>query len=164
MTRIRQSCQSATRRSDFDPTFSYNNRTATDRLSIVLSHIDNKSVETQESDYGSTGIDEDSFEEPPIMANPMSAISAGCLRRVFAGENVVDPIVQCVQIKPMQSQANGTERFRVVFNDTVNFIQSMIAQRKRNIETAEMLAGTDMVQNQTTLYMRASSRKDQSVN
>jgi len=62
--------------------------------------------------------------------NPMDAISVGCLRRVFAGESITDPIVQCVQIKPMQSQANGAERFRVVFNDTVNFIQSMIAQRE----------------------------------
>lgn len=64
------------------------------------------------------------------MANPMQAITTGCLRRVFAGENVENPIVQCVQIKPMQNQSSGTERYRVVFNDTVNFIQSMIAQRK----------------------------------
>lgn len=61
--------------------------------------------------------------------NPMDAITAGCLRRVFAGESVENPIVQCVQIKPMQTNSNGAERFRVVFNDTVNFIQSMIAQR-----------------------------------
>lgn len=30
----------------------------------------------------------------------------------------------------MQNQANGQERFRVVFSDSVNFIQSMIAQRE----------------------------------
>lgn len=71
------------------------------------------------------------LSSPSTMANnPMDAISAGCLRRVFAGETVTDPIVQCVQIKPMQQGANGAERFRVVFNDTVNFIQSMIAQRE----------------------------------
>lgn len=66
------------------------------------------------------------------MANPINAISVGCLRRVFAGESVVDPVVQCVQIKPMPSMPNGQERYRVVFNDTINFIQSMIAQRECN--------------------------------
>lgn len=62
-----------------------------------------------------------------------SAVSHGCLRQVFSGEDVVDPVVQCVQIKPMQAGANGAERFRVVFNDTVNFIQSMIAQQANHI-------------------------------
>lgn len=70
------------------------------------------------------------------MANDAhSAITQGCLRRVFGGEDVVDPIVQCVQIKPMQSGAGGVERFRVVFNDTVNFIQSMIAQQANWVVT-----------------------------
>jgi len=66
------------------------------------------------------------------MGDPASAITVGCLRRIFAGENVVDPVVQCVQIKPMQSQQSGTERFRLVFQDTVHFIQSMLGQRKSN--------------------------------
>ncbi|PNS20586.1 hypothetical protein CAC42_313 [Sphaceloma murrayae] len=69
------------------------------------------------------------------MADPMDVLSVGCLRRVFAGEEVIDPIVQCVQIKPMQNQANGVERYRVVFNDTHNFIQSMIAQQTNWIVT-----------------------------
>jgi len=63
------------------------------------------------------------------MADAMNAVSAGALRKVFTGEHVVDPVVQCVQIKSMQS-GNGQERYRVVFNDSVNFIQSMIAQRR----------------------------------
>lgn len=74
--------------------------------------------------------DTDSQSSATAMANPYNAISAGCLRRVFAGENVVDPVVQCVQIKPMAKGPNDQERYRVVFNDTVNFIQSMIAQRE----------------------------------
>jgi len=65
------------------------------------------------------------------MANAMDALTPGAFRKVFAGENVVDPIVQCLQIKTMQNQANGVERYRVVFSDSVNFIQSMIAQRER---------------------------------
>lgn len=60
----------------------------------------------------------------------MDALSVGCMRKIFSGETVVDPIVQCVQIKPMQQNQNGVERYRVVFNDSVNFIQSMIAQRE----------------------------------
>ncbi|KAI5271139.1 replication factor-a protein [Aureobasidium subglaciale] len=67
------------------------------------------------------------------MANPMDAITTGCLRRVFAGEQIQDPVVQCVQIKPMNNSATGVERFRVVFNDTVNFIQSMLAQQTNHI-------------------------------
>jgi replication factor A1 len=67
------------------------------------------------------------------MANPMDAITTGCLRRVFAGEQIIDPVVQCVQIKPMSNSATGVERFRVVFNDTVNFIQSMLAQQTNHI-------------------------------
>jgi len=64
------------------------------------------------------------------MANDAySAITHGCLRRVFEGEEVVDPVVQCVQLKALQPNQGGPERFRVVFNDTVNFIQSMIAQQ-----------------------------------
>lgn len=37
-------------------------------------------------------------------------------------------MVQCVQIKPMQ-QGNGeaTERYRVVFSDTKNYVQTMLA-------------------------------------
>lgn len=58
-----------------------------------------------------------------------NALTAGSLRRIFAGEAVTDAIVQCVQIKPMQSTANGQERYRCVFNDSVNFVQSMIAQQ-----------------------------------
>lgn len=99
------------------------------------------------------------------MANPMDVISAGSLRRCFAGENVVNPIVQCVQIKPMQNAANGIERFRVVFNDTVNFIQSMIAQRKSILaarsccRSAATTAKAYMQQKQTILCTKASSRK-----
>lgn len=59
----------------------------------------------------------------------INALTAGSLRRIFAGETVAEPIVQCVQIKPMQSTANGQERYRCVFNDSTNFVQSMIAQQ-----------------------------------
>lgn len=64
------------------------------------------------------------------MADAYSAVTSGALRRIFGGEELLEPVLQCVQIKPMASN-NGQERYRVVLNDTQNFIQSMIAQRKR---------------------------------
>ncbi|KAF2722320.1 replication factor-a protein [Polychaeton citri CBS 116435] len=61
------------------------------------------------------------------MADAYSAVSHGALRRITSGEHVEEPILQCVQIKEMNSQPGGPQRFRVVWNDTVNFIQSMLA-------------------------------------
>src|SRR5690554_6738229 len=37
------------------------------------------------------------------------------------------PVCQCVQIKPIASQGNGAERYRIVLSDTKNFVQSMLA-------------------------------------
>lgn len=64
------------------------------------------------------------------MGDAFTAVSHGALRSITEGQNVDSPILQCVQIKPMAQGQNGTERWRVVFNDTVNFIQGMIAQRE----------------------------------
>ena len=63
------------------------------------------------------------------MADAMSAVSVGSLSRIAGGEDVVAPVFQCLQIKPMASQ-NGQERYRVVMNDTTNFMQGMIGQRE----------------------------------
>jgi len=59
------------------------------------------------------------------MADPMSVISVGALQQIHDGHQPDEPILQCVQIKPMASQ-NGRERYRVVMNDTRNFIQGMM--------------------------------------
>ena len=40
------------------------------------------------------------------------------------------PVLQCVQIKPLVGQQGATERYRVVFSDIRNFVQSMLATRK----------------------------------
>ena len=40
------------------------------------------------------------------------------------------PILQCVQIKPLAGQQGAQERYRVVFSDIINFVQSMLATRK----------------------------------
>jgi replication factor A1 len=47
-----------------------------------------------------------------------------------------EPIVQCVQIKPLAPQPNGQERYRAVFSDISNYVQTMIATR----EFSELIA------------------------
>lgn len=64
------------------------------------------------------------------MADAYSALTYGALRHITDGTLQIDePVLQCVQIKPMASQ-NGVERYRVVMNDSVNFMQGMLAQRE----------------------------------
>ena len=43
---------------------------------------------------------------------------------------VSQPVLQCVQVKPLVGQQGAPERFRVVFSDINNFVQSMLATRK----------------------------------
>ncbi|KAK8183602.1 hypothetical protein HDK77DRAFT_475024 [Phyllosticta capitalensis] len=63
-----------------------------------------------------------------------SAITRGALRSIFVDgpDQVENPILQCVQIKAMDSK-NGEERYRVVLSDMDNFIQSMLAQQINSI-------------------------------
>lgn len=42
---------------------------------------------------------------------------------------VQEPIVQCVQIKPLPPQPNSAERYRAVFSDISNYVQTMLATR-----------------------------------
>ena len=64
------------------------------------------------------------------MADAFNVLNQGCLRQITENNLTVEqPIVQCVQIKPMASQ-NGVERFRVVMSDSINFMQGMLGQRK----------------------------------
>lgn len=43
---------------------------------------------------------------------------------------VQEPIVQCVQIKPLPPQPNHPERYRAVFSDISNYVQTMLATRQ----------------------------------
>lgn len=43
---------------------------------------------------------------------------------------VREPIVQCVQIKPLPPQQNHQERYRAVFSDITNYVQTMLATRE----------------------------------
>ena len=52
----------------------------------------------------------------------------GSFKSIFAGEpDVARPVVQCLLVKPIASQnGNSGDRYRIVLNDGVNFVQSMI--------------------------------------
>ena len=63
------------------------------------------------------------------MADALGVLSVGSLAQINSGEQVESMVLQCVQIKPMASQ-QGQERYRVVMNDSVHFIQCMLAQRE----------------------------------
>ncbi|KAL8699522.1 MAG: hypothetical protein Q9224_001374 [Gallowayella concinna] len=59
-----------------------------------------------------------------------SHIDQGSLSAIFEGtNNVTQPVLQCVQVKPIAGQQGGPERFRVVFSDISNFVQSMLASQ-----------------------------------
>lgn len=56
---------------------------------------------------------------------------------------IANPVLQCVQIKPLAPrQPNGPERYRVVFSDVRNFVQSMLATRMYN---SALLSDQDQV-------------------
>lgn len=60
----------------------------------------------------------------------ISQIDVGSLEAIFLQTpgRIPQPIVQCVQVKPMQNAQGGeTERFRVVFSDTKHYVQTMLA-------------------------------------
>ena len=63
------------------------------------------------------------------MADALSQLTEGCLRRITDGGQEDNPVVQCVQIKPMNNQT-GAERYRVVMSDSINFMQGMLGQRE----------------------------------
>ena len=65
------------------------------------------------------------------MADAMSMLTKGCLLQSTLGTlQVEQPVVQCVQVKPMNNNQNGVERWRVVMSDSVNFMQGMLGQRE----------------------------------
>ncbi|KAK3044849.1 hypothetical protein LTS18_000190, partial [Coniosporium uncinatum] len=64
------------------------------------------------------------------------AIERGSLQALFnpSGNPPQTLVVQCVQIKAMDSKG-GDERYRVVFSDVNNFIQSMVATQSNHYVT-----------------------------
>lgn len=66
------------------------------------------------------------------MADAYSALSHGALLQICQGNlSVEQPVLQCVQIKPMNNaNQTGPERWRVVMSDSINFMQGMLGQRE----------------------------------
>ncbi|KAI9739046.1 MAG: Replication factor A protein 1 [Cirrosporium novae-zelandiae] len=69
-----------------------------------------------------------------MASDPASHVSQGSLAAIFDGGNIVaQPILQCLQIKPLAGQGGNPERYRVVFSDIQNYVQSMLATQANHI-------------------------------
>ncbi|PLB50511.1 single-stranded DNA-binding replication protein A [Aspergillus steynii IBT 23096] len=70
-----------------------------------------------------------------------SQISIGALSAIFdeTKPQVSEPIVQCVQIKPLPPQQNQAERYRAVFSDISNYVQTMLATQANPLVTSGLL-------------------------
>ncbi|KAJ5097566.1 Replication factor A protein 1 [Penicillium angulare] len=72
-----------------------------------------------------------------MASDAASHVTVGALSAIFddtKGE-VREPIVQCVQIKPLPPQANNQERYRAVFSDIANYVQTMLATQANHVVT-----------------------------
>jgi len=68
-----------------------------------------------------------------MASNPEAAITQGGLMSIYNNEPIEGPVFQCVQLKPMGGGANGVERFRLVWSDIRNYIQSMLATQLNHL-------------------------------
>ncbi|EEQ86233.1 hypothetical protein RJZ56_004116 [Blastomyces dermatitidis] len=75
------------------------------------------------------------------MADPTSEITMGALSAIFddSRPKVAEPILQCLQVKPLPAQPNSPERFRAVFSDITNYIQTMLATQANHYVTSGQL-------------------------
>ncbi|KAL3435717.1 hypothetical protein BDV09DRAFT_167148 [Aspergillus tetrazonus] len=75
------------------------------------------------------------------MASQASHVSVGALSGIFDATKpqISEPIVQCVQVKPLPPQANNQERYRVVFSDISNYVQTMLAIQANHFVTDGLL-------------------------
>jgi len=64
-----------------------------------------------------------------------SELTVGILNEIFSAEapiqkdNFATPVLQVLQIKLLNSAPGAPERYRVVFSDSQNFVQSIISTR-----------------------------------
>jgi replication factor A1 len=73
-----------------------------------------------------------------------SRIDQGSLEAIFDGPpgQSLTPIVQCVQVKPLTGSTAPSERFRVVFSDIKNFVQTMLAtQANHHVHDGKLRKG-----------------------
>lgn len=78
-----------------------------------------------------------------IMDAAEKMLTKGALLQISEGDlRTEEPILQCVQIKPMASQGN-VERFRVVMSDSLNFMQGMLGQRESTKDLFHIIQAAD---------------------
>lgn len=82
------------------------------------------------------------------VASALARVDAGSLADIFDNppNRVQQPVMQCVQIKPIASQPGGQERHRVVFSDTKNYIQTMLAVAQNHLVEEKILRRGVLVQ------------------
>ncbi|OJZ88852.1 replication factor A 1, Rfa1 [Aspergillus piperis CBS 112811] len=70
-----------------------------------------------------------------------SQVSVGALSAIFddTKPQTREPIVQCVQIKQLPSQQSHPERYRAVFSDISNYVQTMLATQLNPMVSSELL-------------------------
>ncbi|KAG5292741.1 replication factor [Histoplasma ohiense] len=75
------------------------------------------------------------------MADPAAEITMGALSAIFddSKPKIAEPVVQCVQVKPLPPQPNSPERFRAVFSDITNYVQTMLATQANHYVTSGQL-------------------------
>ncbi|KAB8240624.1 hypothetical protein BDV35DRAFT_372666 [Aspergillus flavus] len=69
-----------------------------------------------------------------MASDAASQVSVGALSAIFdeTKPQILEPVVQCVQIKPLPPQQNNQERYRAVFSDISNYVQTMLATPEAN--------------------------------
>ncbi|KAJ5355343.1 Replication factor A protein 1 [Penicillium cataractarum] len=72
-----------------------------------------------------------------MASDAASQITVGALGAIFdeTKPQVREPIVQCVQVKPLPPQPNHPERYRAVFSDIANYVQTMLATQANHVVT-----------------------------
>ncbi|KAJ9641719.1 uncharacterized protein PV06_03743 [Exophiala oligosperma] len=86
-----------------------------------------------------------------MSSNPAAAlarIDAGSLQDIFEDKpgRIQQPVMQCVQIKGIAASSGGPERYRVIFNDTRNYIQTMLAVHQNHLVEEKILRRGVLVQ------------------
>ncbi|KIV90554.1 hypothetical protein, variant 1 [Exophiala mesophila] len=82
------------------------------------------------------------------VAAALARIDAGSLADIFEDRpgREPHPVMQCVQIKPIAAQTGGQERHRVIFSDTKNYIQTMLAAQQNHLVEEKSLRRGVLVQ------------------
>ncbi|KAB8266891.1 hypothetical protein BDV30DRAFT_221129 [Aspergillus minisclerotigenes] len=76
-----------------------------------------------------------------MASDAASQVSVGALSAIFdeTKPQILEPVVQCVQIKPLPPQQNNQERYRAVFSDISNYVQTMLATQANRFVTSGQL-------------------------